>query len=390
MRAGSVWRLALASLQRNGGQSTVQILVFATAIMLLLSITTMRSTLIEEWQMQLPEDAPNHFFMNIPANDVESIDALFAKEGVTDVNLFPMIRARVTAVNDVSLDDMTGSGRWALRREANLSFASELPAENKITAGKWWDDPELAEQTFRDTKIAGVSLEEGFAEQTDLKVGDMLQFSIAGLPLTAEVQSIRSLEWQSMRPNFFFLLSPGSLDAFAPTYMTGAFIPSDKKQLLANLLREHPTMMMIEVDKVMNQIRSIMDQVTSGVELVLWLVFGGGFLVLLAAVNSSMETRLQESGLLRALGSRRQLVLGSVWTEFSVLGLFAGLLAVLGSEVLLMGLQRWVLDVPIRPHWEIWTVGILVGVLTIGILGVISCRRVVTAPPGTVLREISA
>jgi len=140
----------------------------------------------------------------------------------------------------------------------------------------------------------------------------------------------------------------------------------------------------------MNQIRSIMDQVTSGVELVLWLVFAGGFLVLLAAVNSSMETRLQESGLLRALGSRRRLVLGSVWTEFSALGFFASILAVLCSEVLLMGIQRWVLETPMRPHWKVWLVGILVGTLVIGLLGVISCRRVVTAPPGTVLREISA
>jgi putative ABC transport system permease protein len=390
MRAGSVWRLALASLQRNGGQSTVQILVFATAIMLLLSITTLRSTLVEEWQMQMPENAPNHFFMNIPAEDVEAIDRVFADEGVTDVNLFPMIRARVTHINDTSIDDLPRRGTWALRREANLSFSDQLPADNKLTEGRWWDDIEAAEQKFVETKVAGVSLEQSFAEEANLKVGDKLRFSIAGLGLDAEVQSIRSLEWESMRPNFYFLLSPGSLDGFAPTYMTGAFIPQAKKPLLATLLREHPTMMVIEVDKVMNQIRTIMDQVTSGVELVLWLVFGGGFLVLLAAVNSSMETRLQESGLLRALGSRRQLVLGSVWTEFSVLGLFAGLLAVLGSEVLLMGLQRWVLQVPMRPHIEVWVVGTLVGTLVIGALGVISCRRVVTAPPGIVLREISA
>ena len=390
MRAGSVWRLALASLQRNGGQSTVQILVFATAIMLLLAITTLRSTLIEEWRLQMPADAPNHFFVNIPANETEAIEQVFAADGITGVNLFPMLRARVTHVNGVPLDELPRQGTWGLRREANLSFSEQLPGENKIVAGEWWTDSEAARAEFQATGVAGVSLEQGFAEQTHLKVGDELQFSIAGLKLDAKVQSIRSLQWESMRPNFYYLMSPGSLDNYAPTYMTGAYIPRDKKPLLADLLRAHPTMMVIEVDKVMNQIRTIMDQVTSGVELVLWLVFGGGFLVLLAAVNASMETRLQESGLLRALGSRRQLVLGSVWTEFSVLGMFAGVLAVLGSEVLLMGLQRWVLEVPMRPHFEVWLVGVLVGTLVIGTLGVISCRRVVTAPPGTVLREINA
>ncbi len=390
MRAGSVWRLALSSLQRNTGQSTVQILVFATAIMLLLSITTLRSTLVDEWQMQMPDDAPNHFFMNIPASDVSAIETLFSEQGVEEVDLFPMIRARVTHVNETALDDMPRRGSWGLRREANLSFSVKLPSDNKIAEGEWWADEGLVRQEFEQTKIAGVSLEKEFAEETNLSIGDKVRFSIAGLVLETEVRSIRTLEWESMRPNFYFLLSPGSLDGFAPTYMTGAFIPTDKKPVLADLLRAHPTMMVIEVDKVMNQIRTIMDQVTSGVELVLWLVFGGGFLVLLAAVNSSMETRLQESGLLRALGSRRQLVLGSIWTEFSVLGLFAGLLAVFGSEVMLMGIQRTLLEVPIRPHPEVWVVGILVGTLVIGLLGVISCRRVVTAPPGTVLREINA
>src|SRR5690606_1547639 len=123
----------------------------------------------------------------------------------------------------------------------------------------------------------------------------------------------------------------------------------------------HPTVMVFEFDKLIEQIRGIVDQVSSGIELVLWLVIAAGFVVLLAAVNSSMEVRLLESGLLRALGSSKQLVLGSVWAEFSVLGFFAGVIAVLGSEILLMSLQIWALDVPIKPHFEVWILGVLIG-----------------------------
>jgi len=146
--------------------------------------------------------------------------------------------------------------------------------------------------------------------------------------------------------------------------------------------------MVFEFDKIIEQIRTIVNQVTRGVELVLWLVLVCGFIVLLAAVNASMSNRLQESGLLRALGSRRQVVLGSVWAEFSTLGLFAGAIATIGCEILLLGLQYWFLEVPLRPHGLVWILGVLIGTVVMGALGVLSCRRVVSAAPAVVLREV--
>ena len=386
MRAGSIWRLALASLQRNQGQSTVQILVFATAIMLLITLTTVRTSLIEEWQLQLPADAPNHFLANIAPYQLDAVEKLLAEQNIQGSELFPMIRARLITVNGEEPVEREGEGGDNLRREFNVSWAEKVPDSNKIVAGTWWND--LPEKKPSD--LAGVSVEQGVAQRLHIHVGDKLKYSIGGLELDAEVKNIRSLEWESMRPNFYFLFEPGSLDDYAPMFMTSIYLPPEKKLFVNQLLREQPTILVYELDKIIEQIRSIVNQVSSGVELVLWLVVVGGFLVLLAAVNSSMENRLQEAGLLRALGSRRQLVIGSVWTEFSALGFFAGLLAVLGSEILLMGLQHWVLDVPVRPHWQMWIIGTTLGALVIGVLGVISCRRVVTAAPAVVLREIEA
>jgi putative ABC transport system permease protein len=120
---------------------------------------------------------------------------------------------------------------------------------------------------------------------------------------------------------------------------------------------------------------------------VLWLTLAGGCLVLLAAVTSSIEARKQEVGLLRALGSPRRLMLGSVWLEFSVLGLLAGIIAVLGAEVLLASLQHWVLETPIKPHVLIWFAGPLLSAALIGGLGALSCRSAVNTPPAVVLRE---
>ncbi|TQV78699.1 FtsX-like permease family protein [Exilibacterium tricleocarpae] len=381
MRAGSIWRLALANLQRRRGQSVVQILVFAIALMLLLTLATVRTSLIDEWQVQLPADTPNHFLVNVAPHEVEPIQQLMAAEGVSASFLFPMVRGRLTHINDALPTAQVQREAEVLRREANLSWTETLNPDNKITAGQWW--PQWSAE-----RGVGVSVEQEIAERLQLELGDRLRFSIGGLRLDATVASFRSLEWDSMRPNFYFLFSPGALDNYSPMYLTSVYLPPRKKLFVNDLLREFPTVVVVEMDKVIEQIRVIVAQVSRGVELVLWLVLAGGLFVLLAAVNASMDSRLQESGLLRALGSRRGLIMGSLWAEFSALGFFAGVLAVLGAEVLLFGLQTWVLNIPIQPHLLLWVLGPFGGAALVGALGVLSCQRVVTVAPAVVLREV--
>ena len=214
-----------------------------------------------------------------------------------------------------------------------------------------------------------------------------MTFSLGGLSLEAEIASLRTLDWRSLRPNFFFIFEPGSLDDYSPTYITSLHLPATDKAFINELLRAYPTVLVIELDRIVAQIRTIVNQVSNGVQLVLWLTLAGGCLVLLAAVTSSIEARKQEVGLLRALGSPRRLMLGSVWLEFSLLGLLAGIIAVLGAELLLASLQRWVLETPIKPHVLFWFAGPLLSAGLIGGLGVVSCRAVINTPPAIVLRE---
>ena len=127
-----------------------------------------------------------------------------------------------------------------------------------------------------------------------------------------------------MRPNFFFIFEPGSLDTYSPTFITSIYLPAQQKSFINQLLLDHPTILVMELDRIIEQIRSIVNQVSDGVLLVLWLTLIGGCLVLLAAVMGSIAARKQQAGLLRALGSSRQLIVGSICAEFAILGFLAG------------------------------------------------------------------
>jgi putative ABC transport system permease protein len=382
-KAGSYWRLALSNMERYRVQTITQILVFSCALMLLMVLYAVRTSLIDEWRLQLPVDAPNHFIMNIAPHEKTALETLLSDNSFDANSMFPMVLGRISELNNVAYTEAERQRSNSLRRELNLSWAETIAPANELVGGQWW------EQWKSKTGLPGVSVEVEEAKEIGLALGDVITFSLGGISLQAEVASFRSVDWNAMRPNFFFLFSPGTLDNYSANFLTSVFIPPEQKPFVNTLLKQHPTIVVIEVDRIIERIRSIIEQVGRGIELVLWLVLLGGVLVLVAAVNTSMANRMQEIGLLRALGSGRGLILRSLTVEFALLGLFAGIIGVLGSEALLMGLQWKVFEGDISPHYILWFSGPILGAVVIGVLGVFSCRRVVSVPPSVVLREVA-
>jgi putative ABC transport system permease protein len=379
MRAGSIWRLALAGLQRRGGANTLQVVIFSMAIMLLLILALVRTSLIEEWQMQLPEGTPNHFLINIAPEEVNQVRESLTARAVLSQPLYPMVRGRITHINGAPLGRSDDPEEGRRERETNLTWSAALPPGNELTAGQWWDS---------ESTQALVSIEQGMAERMRIAVGDSVTYKIGARELQVTVSSIRELEWESMQPNFFMIFPPGVLQGFPATFMTSFYLDSSDKQFLNHFIREFPTVTVVEMDVVINQVQTIISQVSAAIELVLGVILVAGGLVLIAGVQASVDSRLYESAILRALGASRRLILGGLVIEFAALGLFAGLLATIAAELSVSILQIQVLDMSYTPHPLLWVVGPIVGVVIIGGLGVWNCRQVVSTPPLAVLREL--
>ena len=388
IQAGSAWRLALGGMQRRARENTLQIMVFGLAIMLLLILFLVRTALLDDWQAQIPEDAPNHFAINIAPEDVEPIEELMRANALVPQPVYPMIRGRISLVNGMAAsarDDKrrseTDDDRRGPRSNSgrNLTWSETLPQDNSIVDGQWWNEGYGGEPL--------VSIEQDLALTNSLKVGDELVFNIQGRELGARVASIRTVNWDNMKPNFYIIFSPGALADFPSTFMTSFHLSKEQKLVLNELLREFPTMTVIEVDAVIEQIRIIISQVTLAVELVLVLIMVSGAMVLLASIQASMDERFKQHAILRTLGASRKLVLGSLMIEFCALGTMAGILATFGSELTVYGLETQIFELEYHFNPEIWILGPVVGFLLIGILGTVATRRVVNTPPIAVLRD---
>ena len=379
--AGSIWRVALAGLQRRGRANALQMVIFAMAIMLMLLLSVVRSSLIGQWQAQLPIDAPNHFLLNLAPEEKPVLEGFFREQGVATEALYPMTRGRILSVNAKVLPEwreVEGEG-VPRQREANFTWSDNLPEGNVLLDGEWWD---------ADDSRAWISLEEGFAQDIGAGLGDRLSLRIGAAELEAEVRSIRKVDWQSMRPNFFVVFPRQVLEQYPGMYMTSFRLLPDQKPVLNQLVSVLPTVTVIELDIVIREMRTVIDQVARALELVLGVILVAGALVLISGVRSSLDARLKESALMRALGARSRLVLGTLWIEFLVLGAMAGGLAAAGTEVAAWALQTRVFDMNWTPTLALWWIGPVTGALIVGTLGVWSCRRVVNTPPVALLREV--
>ena len=378
---GVAWRYGLANVARRGRDSAVQVVAFGLGLTVLLLLTIVRTDLLEGWRQTLDEDAPNHFMINIQPHELESVAGIYRSAGVEPPEFMPMIRARMSTINDVSVKDREypdPGGKWMANREANLSFASKLSTSNEIVEGEWWPED------YNGPPL--VSIEEEAALETGLTIGDRMRFIVAGREVDATIGSVRKINWDSFQPNFFMVFSPGALDGLPTTYIASLRLEKQQQPVLVTLVRTHPSISIIDLDSILQQIRGIVQKASLAVQAVFIFTLAAGIAVLFAAVQSTIDERRFESAILRALGARKRTVFAGVMAEFAALGAAAGILASAGASILAAIVATRLFELPYEFNPFLWVTGVAAGILVVCASGFVAARGAVNAPPVDVLR----
>lgn len=384
---GNSWSLAIASIQKRANANAVQLISFALAIKLLLFLIVLKNDMISDWQSQLPVDAPNSFLVNITEQELEPITSFLAERDMPTSDFYPIVRGRVNAVNgelvarEVSQQDnekKDEEARSGIGRELNLTWREDLPAQNELIEGQW----------FTQSSVAEASVEESMLERLDVKLGDTLTFLIGAQSFDAKITSVRKVNWTTLKPNFFIILSPDVLESFPATYISSVSVKAHQKREFNELMRQYPTVNVIDVESFIKQIRSTIEQVSLAIGFVLSIVVVCGALVLISQVQASLGERMQEIVILRTLGAKGRLIKNATLYEFLLLGLTAGGVAAVVSDIALLIVQQQMFDLAGKLHPHIWLIGPVVGGVFVASLGYLMVARTMRKNTQGLLRAL--
>ena len=376
------WRLGLGQLLRHPLAAVGQTLAFGLILLAMSLVVLLRGELLERWQAQLPAEAPNHFALNVLPDERQAFATAVAGLSPHASPLYPIVQGRLVSVKghpaQEGLEDDSRGGR-ATRRDLNLTWSAGLPDGNRLEAGQWWE-------ALPASDLPGVSLESELARSLGVGLGDTLGFVIGDRQIEARVTSLRQVSWDNFQPNFFVIFAPGALQDVPFTYLGSFYLPPGHDRELLALARQFPAVTLLPIDALLDQLRSILRQVSVAVEFVLLFVLAAGIAVLLAGLQATLDERIRQGALLRALGARRELLQRARRTEFILLGGASGLLAALGCEIVSALLYRLAFDLAWQPHPWLLLLPVL-GALLVGTAGLLGTRRALTASPLLILRE---
>jgi len=351
----------------------------ALGLMALLLLAVVRTDLVDQWRGQVPADAPNRFIINIQPEQAPAVIERLRAAGIEGARLEPMIRGRLVEIDGrkIAPDTYTDERARALvEREFNLSYRSDAPEHNRIVQGAWFGN-------------AGgeLSIEEGIAQRLHIVLGQRLRFDVAGQLVEARVTSIRKVNWDSMRVNFFVIMAPAQLRDAPQSLITSFRLAADQSALVPALVRSFPNLTVIDIDQVLGQVRSTLDQVIAAAQFLFGFALAAGVLVLYTAMSTTLDERVREAALLRALGASRAQLAGAQGAEMLMMGALAGVLGAAGAAAVAAALAYFVFDFAFVPHAWVLLAGVAGGIAASFLGGWSGMRRILTTPPMRSLRD---
>ena len=343
-----LFRLSLTAISRQRISSLALFLSLSLGVMLMNLIPQIQNGLQAEVQQPSGVKIPSLFLFDIQPDQVANIKSIVEKYQTNLISLSPMIRARLDKVNGEPFARVDRNEEAVTREEENenrfrnrgfnLTYRNELTDAETLIAGQ----PILENFQAQENSLPLISLEERFANRLKLKIGDILSFDIQGINIEGQVANLRKVKWTSFQPNFFIQFQSGVLEDAPQTFL--AAVPQVanevKNQVQNDIVKEMPTVSIIDVSKVIERISGILSQMSLALQMMAFLSVLVGLSILFSIANQQAHQRKKQVNLLKVTGASFQQVTQLFLFEFAALSLIASFVGVTLSLVF-----SWVMSV---------------------------------------------
>jgi putative ABC transport system permease protein len=386
-RANYLWRQGLANLYRPNNQTTILIVAIGLGTAIICTLFSIRAILLKRIEMTARDNRSNTILFDIQPQQKDSVVALAKQFNLPVDGTVPIVNMRLEKVNNITgetlrKDSTIKMWRGTFDREYRVTFRDSTTASERITKGKWSGKVEADGKVF-------VSVDENFARNNSIKIGDTMLFNVQGTSITTVVGSLRKVDWGRIQTNFLIVFPTGVLEKAPMFHVLVTRI--DNKDLSARfqqqLVQKFPNVTIIDLSAVLNIVSSIIDKVGFIIRFMAAFCIFTGLIVLIASVLISKYQRIQESVLLRTLGASRKQIFYINALEYFFLGslaAFTGMFLSLGVAWLV---AKFIFETAFVLKW-LPLLGVFLSVCFLTVfIGLINSRSVVTRPPLEILRE---
>jgi putative ABC transport system permease protein len=311
------WRLAVANLHRPGAALPSAVLSLGLGVTVLTAVLLVEASLRTEIERTLPAAAPTFYFIDIQPAQREEFRTLVAgwpeAKGYEEV---PMLRGRITRLNDVPTERIKAPAEfeWVLQGDRGITWAAEPPQGTQIVEGDWWEPDHAGPlQVSFDAEIA-----EGFG----LGVGDRVTVNVLGRELTAEIASLREVDWSQLGINFVMVFSPGVLQTAPQMALATIHVPPGEEDRLERAVSERfANISAIRVAEALEAMGRILAGVGQAIRAVAGVTLAAGLLVLAGVAAALRRRRVYDAVVLKVLGATRADLLKALLAEHLMVGL---------------------------------------------------------------------
>lgn len=382
-----LWRQGLANLFRPNNQTTILIVAIGLGTAFICILFSIQSLLLDRVNLSASGNRPNTVLFDIQAAQKDGVTALARQQGFPVIGVVPIVSMRLEQVNNITAqtllkDSTIDMHKWIFNWEYNVTFRDTLSNSEKITKGRWVGNMRPNGDVF-------ISVEERFAKNNSIGIGDTMVFNVQGSILTTIVGSLREVDWNRIQTNFLVVFPVGVLEEAPQFHVLLTRVPDKEAsaRFQQKVVQQFPNVSIIDLGLVLRILDKLMEKVGFVVRFMAGFSIITGLVVLIASVLISKYQRIQESALLRTLGASRKQIYFITGLEYLFLGIFAAFTGIILSLVASWLLARFLFETPFSPQW-LPLLGTMIGVsfLTV-IIGLTNSRSVVRRPPLDVLRE---
>lgn len=376
---------AVNSLYRPGNQTRIVLLAVGLGAFVVIAVQSLQANLVREFDFSRNQTLPNLFMVDIQRSQVEGVKELTKAVTNEEVKPVPTVRMRIALVDGVAPDYQLKEVRQQqgqIGREFAVTYRPNLDENEKIIAGKWWDDSPSNE--------AEVSVVDDMARTLKIGIGSVITFDVLGRKINAKVTSVRKIDVRNTRTVFIFVFRPGALENAPQTFalpVINKISAVERSRFQRRVIDAFPNVQIFDVQDIITTVSKLINNFVLAISFVGSFVMLTGILILIGSVSLTKSQRIYENAILKTLGAKRGSLLTILFTEYAILGVLAGIIGAFFATILSFVVTKYILNFDWEFDWILAVLGVLITAILVTFIGTLASFDVLFKKPLSILRS---